>query len=100
MLSQLCRSSACLIKANNISNALRIHTTAVKSTFWEREKKSGYAKKYPVTKQMILDGLKEMKDEIQMWKEEVKEKFESDPIMVFRPGEIDIAWKFSGMLRD
>jgi hypothetical protein len=102
MLAQLYRSSSGVIRAGNFNNALRIHTTAVKSTFWEREKKSGYGKKYPVlpTKQMILDGFKEMKDEIQMWREEVKEKFESDPILVFRPGEIDIAWKFSGLLRD
>ena len=103
MLAQLYRSSAYVTRTSCASNALRnIHTTAVKSTFWEREKKSGYGKKYPTipTKQMILDGLTEMKNEIQMWREEVKEKFESDPILVFRPGEIDIAWKFSGLLRD
>lgn len=103
MFAQLCRSSSCVIRASNINNAFqRIHTTAVNSTFWEREKKSGYGKKYSVipTKSMILDGLKELKSEIQLWRDEVQEKFESDPILVFRPGEIDIAWKFSGLLRD
>lgn len=79
-----------------------IHTTVVNTTFWEREKKSGYAKKYPLvpTKAMILEGLQELKKEIILWKDEVKEKLEGDPICVFRPGEVDIAWKFSGWLRD
>ncbi|CAO1441096.1 unnamed protein product [Diamesa hyperborea] len=44
---------------------------------------------------MIIDGLQELKQEIALWKEEIKEKFESDPILVFRPGEIDVSWKFS-----
>lgn len=35
-----------------------------------------------------------------MWTEEMKDKLESDPILVYRPGETDIVWKFSGMLRD
>lgn len=71
-----------------------------RSTFWEREKKSGYGKikqdqiMLP-NKKLILDGLKELKNEIALWKEEVKEKFEGDPLLVFRPGEIDVAWKFS-----
>lgn len=100
MLGQLCRQG---LLRNTTANCLRtIYTTAVNETFWEREKKSGYAKKLPIlpSKAMILDGLKELKSEIKLWTEEVKEKFDSDPIMVFRPGEIDIAWKFSGLLRD
>lgn len=100
MISQLCRQG--LLK-NATAICLRsIHTTAVNETFWEREKKSGYAKKYPVipSKAMILDGLQELKSEIKLWSEEVKEKFETDPILVFRPGETDIAWQFSGSLRD
>lgn len=75
-----------------------IYTTPVNETFWEREKKSGYAKKMPAlpSKKMIIDGLQELKQEIALWKDEIKEKFESDPILVFRPGEIDVSWKFSG----
>lgn len=75
-----------------------IYTTPVNETFWEREKKSGYAKKLSVlpSKKMIIDGLQELKQEIALWKDEIKEKFESDPILVFRPGEIDVSWKFSG----
>jgi hypothetical protein len=101
MFAQLLRRAPSVIRSN--SNGLgRIHTTAVNSTFWEREKKSGYGKKYPSipTKAMVLDGLQELKSEIKMWRDEVQEKFEADPIMVFRAGEVDIAWKFSGLLRD
>lgn len=45
---------------------------------------------------MILDGLKELRSEMKLWSEEVKEKFEGDPILCYRPGEVDVAWKFSG----
>lgn len=75
---------------------LQVHTTAVRSTFWEREKKSGYKTKLPEPskKQLIIDGLRELKDEIKLWRQEVKEKLESDPILVFRPGETDIVFDF------
>ena len=73
-----------------------IHTTLANQTFFERDKKSGYRTSIPVTKKkLILDGLKELKSEIKLWKEEMREKFESDPIVVFRPGEIDVVYKFS-----
>lgn len=63
-----------------------------RTTFWEREKKSGYGKikqdQFTMpTKKMILDGLKELKHEIKMWKDEVKEKIETDPVLVYRPGK-------------
>jgi NADH dehydrogenase [ubiquinone] 1 alpha subcomplex assembly factor 1 len=47
------------------------------------------------TKKMILDGLKDLKDEIKVWKEEMEEKFESDPILVYRPNEIDVYCRFN-----
>lgn len=85
-------------------NAGSIHTTAVKTLFWEKDKKGGfgYKKEQPLmpTKAMILDGLQELKKEINLWREEVTEKFDTDMILVYRPGEVDIAWKFSGLLRD
>lgn len=79
-----------------IASIASIHTTPVCSTFWEREKKSGYktALPEPNKKQMIMDGLKELKEEISLWKDEMKEKLESDPIVVFRAGETDIAFNF------
>lgn len=96
MIIQLFRQVAC---KNAYVRVFRdIHTTAVNTTFWEREKKSGYAKNYPIiSSKQVLDGLKELKSEIKLWTEEMKEKFDDDQILVFRPGEVDIAWKFSGI---
>lgn len=47
---------------------------------------------------MIIEGLKDLKSEIKLWKEEMREKFEDDPILAFRPGEIDVAYRFKGEL--
>ncbi|KAM7361047.1 complex I intermediate-associated protein 30 [Cochliomyia hominivorax] len=74
----------------------KFHTTPVCKTFWEREKKSGYKTSLPEPskKKMILDGLRELKEEIHLWSEEMKERLESDPILVYRPGETDIVFNF------
>ncbi|XP_054733502.1 complex I intermediate-associated protein 30, mitochondrial [Anastrepha obliqua] len=73
-----------------------IHTSAVRATFWEREKKSGYKTQLPLPskKELIVEGLRELKEEIKLWKEEMKEKLETDPILVYRPGEIDVVFNF------
>jgi NADH dehydrogenase [ubiquinone] 1 alpha subcomplex assembly factor 1 len=96
MFNQLCRRS--LLKPSCFQNVYQtIHTTPVNTTFWEKEKKSGYGKEYPMfSKKMILDGFQQLKEEIKLWKEEVKEKLESDPLIISRPGETDIAWRFTG----
>lgn len=58
--------------------------------FWERDEKGGYRKETekPPRIQMIREGLKELKEEIKLWREEVKEKFEGDPILIYRPGKL------------
>lgn len=80
----------------NIYQKNYVHTTRVCNTFWERDEKGGYGKKTKTLPniQMIRDGFKELKKEVALWKEEVKEHFESDPIVLFRPGETDVKWKF------
>lgn len=58
------------------------------SSFWEKEKRDGYTKEIKVSqKKLILDGLKELRNEISLWKDEVKLKLENDPIMTYRPGK-------------
>ena len=47
---------------------------------------------------MIIDGFKDLKEEFKLWKEEVKEKFETDPILIYRPNEIDIYCRFNSKL--
>lgn len=65
-----------------------IHTTRV-SFIWERDHKGGYLRDKPkhATTELIRDGLKELKGEIMLWKDEMKERFEGDPILVYRRGE-------------
>lgn len=89
--TELCRQITLL------NNFKKFHTTPVQTTFWERDRKSGYNKftKEPTKKQLILDGLKELRGEIELWTEEIKEKLESDPILVFRPGETDVVFTFN-----
>jgi NADH dehydrogenase [ubiquinone] 1 alpha subcomplex assembly factor 1 len=62
-----------------------------------KSKKQGYEKEQPLlpTKKMILEGLKDLKEEIIMWKDEVKEKLETDPILIYRPNEIDVYCRFN-----
>ncbi|XP_071453819.1 complex I intermediate-associated protein 30, mitochondrial [Hetaerina americana] len=73
-----------------------LHTTEISRTFWERDPRSGYPStvEIPSKTQLIRNGIKELKKEIQLWKEEVKEKLESDPVVIYRPDELDIFWQF------
>lgn len=72
-----------------------IHTCPVLHTFWEKDEKGGYNTKQQVPfKDRMRLGLQELKQEISLWAEEMKEDFESDPILVNRPGETDVVWKF------
>lgn len=51
--------------------------------FYELGRKDGYEKKGPKApvKQTIREGLKELKNEIRNWTNEVKESMEFDPLM-------------------
>lgn len=60
--------------------------------FWERDKRSG--KRAPLTEsktklQHIREGFKELKVQIGVWKNEVKEHLLCDPILTHPPGNID-----------
>lgn len=65
--------------------------------FWEPDRKGGYNKDAPRVsrKQLILEGLRDLKQEVRLWREEVTEKLTSDPVLVFRPGETDVVWDFN-----
>lgn len=65
--------------------------------FWEPDRKAGYNRNTPRVsrKQLILEGLRDLKQEIITWKEEVHEKLRSDPVLVFRRGETDVLWDFN-----
>ncbi|XP_046992168.1 complex I intermediate-associated protein 30, mitochondrial [Schistocerca americana] len=82
------------IDIHNIRNIYTSRQTL--SSFYESDRKSGYTKsdKKVSRLELIRNGLKELKKEIFIWKDEIKEKLESDPILIYRPGETDILWKF------
>lgn len=73
-----------------LPDSRHFHTTPNLQLFWERHRKGGYNKnvKRLSQKDLILDGLKQLKKEIVLWKEEVKEKLECDPVVIFRPGKL------------
>lgn len=77
-------------------NAKHFRTTPTASLFWEPHEKGGYkdTRPRPSKIQMIRDGFKELKQEIALWSQEVKEVIDSDPIYVYRPGETDVVWRF------
>lgn len=77
-------------------NKVCFHGTPANYTFFIEDKKGGYKdkRKQPSTTDLIRDGFKELKQEIKLWSHEVKERFEQDPLLVFRPGETDVIWRF------
>lgn len=66
------------------------------NTIWVPDKKDGYRTQKEVsTKQHIIDGFKQLKNEVEVWRNEVKEHLLSDPVLIFRAGEVDALWTFS-----
>jgi len=82
----------------------KLHTTAKSSCFYQINPKSGYDKKYdnlpPPQNFSIISqlrsGYQHLKREFGLWIEEVKETLRNDPILIYRPNEVDIVWQFKG----
>lgn len=92
------RSARILYKSCKLQDSHRqLFTSPVAHLFYERSKKDKYdrelAEKVP-KKKLILDGLKQLKNEIKMWRDELSEKLKNDPVLVYRPGEVDVAFQF------
>lgn len=93
-----------LAKANFAPNLLPtahhrsvVPVRSANTLFWEKDRKGGYdtkSKKKVSYKQQIVDGLKELRQEVALFNQEWKEKLESDPLVVFRPGETDVVFNF------
>ncbi|XP_055615975.1 complex I intermediate-associated protein 30, mitochondrial [Toxorhynchites rutilus septentrionalis] len=63
--------------------------------FWERDRKGGYDTKPKVSRiRMIVDGMKQLRQEFKLFQQEWKEKIASDALVVFRPGETDVVFNF------
>ncbi|XP_058443526.1 complex I intermediate-associated protein 30, mitochondrial [Malaya genurostris] len=74
----------------------RVPLVPVNGLFWERDRKGGYNADKPKVspKQLIVDGFRELKHELALFRQEWEERFTSDPMVVFRPGETDIVFNF------
>lgn len=71
-------------------------TRSTNGLFYERDPKGGYKSTEKVSRTtLVRQGLKELKGEIALWTQEMKEKLEMDPIFIHRPGETDVVWKFN-----
>lgn len=79
-----------LVKCS-VTPVVHLHTSSVNNSFWEADRKGGYKTaiidKRPALVQ-IREGFKELKKEIGVWKNEVVEYLETDPLLVCRPGKI------------
>lgn len=82
-----------------LQNYQLIHTTPNLQLFWEKHRKGGYNLnvKRVSQKELILSGLKELKKEIVLWKNEIQEKLECDPVVIYRPGKCCILTFFRGL---
>lgn len=75
----------------------KFRTSAALHEFWEKDPKGGYKDTRPPLsfKERMRLGLSELKNEIALWKEEVKDAIDFDPPRVFRRGEVDVLWQFT-----
>lgn len=82
----------------------KLHTTVGLSCFLQRDPKSGYKKVYynlPPQEDLgifgrLREGWQQIKTELAIWLEEMKEKFRMDPVLIYRQNEVDIVWQFNG----
>ncbi|XP_058126932.1 complex I intermediate-associated protein 30, mitochondrial isoform X2 [Anopheles ziemanni] len=83
-----------LLRQLNSTDLIR-PTVLASGLFWERHRKGGYQTGQRLSvKEHIVNGLKELKTELALFHQEWKERIESDPLVVFRPGEIDMVFGF------
>lgn len=97
MYVRISRAVAAAVKLNN--NALHVR----QMSFFERDPKSGYRTKKEENSSIIQtqlwhvkNGLRMLGDELKLFKKEVIEHFENDPLLIFRKDEVDPVWQFNG----
>ncbi|XP_072763016.1 complex I intermediate-associated protein 30, mitochondrial [Anoplolepis gracilipes] len=81
----------------------RLHATANLASFHERNRRSDYKIVYdkPPPKQnlsivgRLREGCRQIKEELGIWLEEMKETLRMDPILIYRSNEVDVVWRFN-----
>lgn len=74
---------------STLGGARKIHASCASHEFHEYDKRSGYDTGFDIADtriEKIRLGLKQLKKEIRLWKEEIKEYVECDPIYEYRAG--------------
>lgn len=74
----------------NMSSKKNISTSCVLNEFHEYDKRSGYDTGFEIANtrlERIRLSLKQLKKEINLWKSEIKEVLECDPIFEYRAGD-------------
>lgn len=72
-----------------IINSRQLHLSNVLNEFHEYDKRSGYDTGLEISNsrlERIRLSLKQLKKEIKLWKKEMKETLEADPILDYRAG--------------
>lgn len=86
LFSVLCKT----ITENTVSiNKYPVQIISQRYLFWEKHRKGGYNTTDTISYfEHMKNGYKELKHECKLFAAEVKELFESDPILISRPGKI------------
>lgn len=71
-----------------------IHNSPANFLFFEIDPKDEYRRfrPKPSTKELIRVGLKQIKEEIRIWKNELQEAWEGDNLLAGAPGTLLISW--------
>lgn len=104
MAQGVCRYASIMNGARQVLFHHRIHKVfkqhLVCISVWEKDKKGGNRKPYPVSHiEMIKDGLKMMGPEMKKFGDEMKHKFRADPFVNINDGDYEYIWKFNDRKR-
>ncbi|KAJ0173708.1 hypothetical protein K1T71_010857 [Dendrolimus kikuchii] len=92
--SVLCKSLYSYNHLIKFNNPVIINTQ--RWLFWEKERKGGYDTTIKQSNwEHIRNGFKELKNELKLFAEEIKELIITDPVLISRPGEVDLLWLFN-----
>ncbi|PZC75498.1 hypothetical protein B5X24_HaOG206039 [Helicoverpa armigera] len=91
--STLCKS---LTNINSLNYSKPILITSQRWLFHESFRKGGYDTEKKVSNlEHLKSGFKELKQELKLFGQEVKELIITDPLLIARPGETDLIWCFN-----
>lgn len=86
---QVFRNSPKLPFENAIPSHVQLHTTPNHNRlFYEEDKKGGYKTEteYMTNYEHFLDGVKDLKKEVKLWTNEMKDRLNFYPVILYRPG--------------